>query len=319
MRSAVWSARHWNDEFTAEPASNPLFRACPFPSGKTPCTVRVWIVVPGSNTKEVKGPRRARRVGIAPRAPISPPANKTLCTLRPRPSGPVSAPSWKLNLPPSQNQNPATLHRPIPGRPHNRNAFRDEKTSCALRPRPSSHASATPWKLSLPPSQNQNPASRHRPISGRPHDRSAFRNEKTSCALRPRPSSPGSAPSWKLSPPPSKDRRSASRHRPISPPCDRSAFRDERTSCALRPSGRSPCSATSRKPNLPPSQNQRSADKHRPIRHARAAEARIPVEEPYAPRETAYPKPEARTRPRPDTIALPTRGAGLETGGRMVR
>ncbi len=319
MRSAVWSARHWNDEGAAETCREPPVPRVPVSERKNPLhreslDHRLRIQHKGSQriAKSTEGWDRPACANLAPREqnPMHPETQAAQPRLR----------DLLETQPPSQQKpkpsKPAPTHPGTSARPKHfsrrKNLMRPETQ--AEQPRLRALLETQPASQS----KSKNPATRHRPLPPA-CGQSAFRDGKTSCALRPRPSSPVSATSWKLSLPPSQNQNPATRHRPLPPACGRSAFLGGRTSCALRLSGRSPSSATSRKLSLPPSQNQRSADKHRPTRHARAAEARIPVEEPYAPRETAYPKPEARTRPHPDTIALPTRGAGLETGGRMVR
>ena len=269
MRSAVWSARHWNDEGAAETCREPPVPRVPVSERKNPLhreslDHRLRIQHKGSQriAKSTEGWDRPACANLAPREqnPMHPETQAAQPRLR----------DLLETQPPSQ-QKPKPS-KPAPTHP-----------GTSARPKHFSRRK----NLMRPETQAEQPRLR--------------------ALLETQPASQ------------SKSKNPATRHRPLPPACGRSAFLGGRTSCALRLSGRSPSSATSRKLSLPPSQNQRSADKHRPTRHARAAEARIPVEEPYAPRETAYPKPEARTRPHPDTIALPTRGAGLETGGRMVR
>ena len=142
--------------------------------------MRVWIAFQCFNTEEDRGSQRARRLWIAVCAPSDAEmANNTPCSLRLRPSSRASVPSWKLSLPPGQNRSPTTRRRPILVPPYGENAFAGGRTSCALRLRPSSRASATSWKLSLPPSQKRSPAIRRRPIFVPPSGQNAFPGGRT--------------------------------------------------------------------------------------------------------------------------------------------
>ncbi len=238
-RSPV-SANSWELNLPPGQNQNPSIQRSPipvpprgmgaFPGGRTSCDVRVRIAVRGFNTKEAGGPRRAPRRWIAVNAPVDTEmANNTLCDVSLRPRNQASATSWKLNLTPSQNQNPSIQRGPIPVPPLGLGAFPGGRTSCDVRVRiavrgfntkeaggprrarrrgiaagasadtemanntlcdvslkPSNQASATSWKLNLPPGQNQSPASQRRPIPESPGGQNAIPGGRSPCALRNR-------------------------------------------------------------------------------------------------------------------------------------
>lgn len=149
--------------------------------------MRVWIAFQCFNTEEDRGSQRARRRWIAICAPSDAEmANNTPCSLRRRPSSRASASSWKLSPSPNQNQSPTICRRPILVLPCGREAFSGGRTSCALRVRPSSRASATSWKLSLPPSQKRSPTIRRRPIPAPPIGKNEFPGGRTLYNVRVR-------------------------------------------------------------------------------------------------------------------------------------
>lgn len=148
-RSPV-SANSWELNLPPGQNQNPSIQRSPipvpprgmgaFPGGRTSCDVRVRIAVRGFNTKEAGGPRRARRRGIAAGASADTEmANNTLCDVSLKPSNQASATSWKLNLPPGQNQSPASQRRPIPESPGGQNAIPGGRSPCALRNRTKPH------------------------------------------------------------------------------------------------------------------------------------------------------------------------------------